>query len=89
MLTKVVEIKPAEGFKLRVRFNDDTGGVHDFSKLVSEPGSMLEPLRDELFFKKVYLDHGAPTWPNGFDIAPEWLRREMAALKELHQSAAE
>jgi hypothetical protein len=50
---------------------------------------MLEPLRDEMFFKKVYLDHGAPTWPNGFDIAPEWLRREMAALKELHQSAAE
>jgi hypothetical protein len=29
---------------------------------------------------------GCPTWPNGFDIAPEWLRR--AALKELHSDAA-
>jgi hypothetical protein len=89
MLTKVVKIKPVDGFKLKVRFNDGTSGVHDFTELVSEPGPMLEPLREEAFFRRVTLEHGAPTWPNGFDIAPEWLRREMAALTELHQSAAE
>jgi hypothetical protein len=88
MLTKVIEIKPVDGFKLRVRFNNGTGGVHDFSRLVSEPGPMLEPLREVAFFQRVTLQHGAPTWPNGFDIAPEWLRREMAALKELHRDAA-
>ena len=32
---------------------------------------------------------GAPTWPNGFDISLEWLRREMAAAGELTQVAAE
>ena len=44
---------------------------------------MLEPLRQEAYFSRVFLAFGAPTWPNGFDIAPEWLRREMAAAGEL------
>jgi uncharacterized protein DUF2442 len=89
MLTKVVEIKPADDFKLKVRFNDGTGGVHDFAKLVAEAGPMIEPLRDKTFFKRVFIEHGSPTWPNGFDIAPEWLHGEMAAARELHHDAAE
>jgi hypothetical protein len=36
----------------------------------------------------VFLEFGAPTWPNGFDIAPEWLRREMEAAGELTPVAA-
>ncbi len=44
---------------------------------------MLEPLREEANFGRVFLEFGAPTWPNGFDIAPEWLRREMHAAGEL------
>lgn len=42
---------------------------------------MLAPLRDPAYF-------GALTWPNGFDSAPEWLRREMAAAGELRSEAA-
>jgi hypothetical protein len=57
--------------------------VHDFTAMVNEPGSMLELLRHEVCFARVFLEFGAPTWPNGFDIAPEWLRREMAAAGEL------
>jgi hypothetical protein len=41
--------------------------------MVNKPGSMIEPLRDEAYFGRVFLEFGAPTWPNGFDIAPEWL----------------
>ncbi len=50
---------------------------------------MLVPLRDESYFARVFLEFGALTWPNGFDIAPEWLRREMSARNELQRSAAE
>jgi hypothetical protein len=50
---------------------------------------MLEPLRDEAYFARAFLESGAPTWPNGFDIAPEWLRREMEAAGELSGVAAE
>jgi hypothetical protein len=71
------------------RFNDGSGGVHDFTAMAEEPGPMLAPLLDEAYFNRVFLEFGAPTWPNGFDIAPEWLRREMENAGELSRAAAE
>jgi hypothetical protein len=89
MLAKIIRLDKLGGFKLRVGFTDGTKGVHDFKALVSEPGPMIEPLRDEGYFARVFLEFGAPTWPNGFDIAPEWLRREMEKAGELTREAAE
>jgi uncharacterized protein DUF2442 len=83
MLTKVTRLERLGGFRLHVRFSDGSEGVHDFSGMVDEPGPMLEPLGDEAYFSRVFLEFGAPTWPNGFDIAPEWLRREMHAAGSL------
>ena len=89
MLTKVTRLERLGGFRLHVRFGDGSEGTHDFSAMVKEPGSALAPLRDEAYFGRVFLEFGAPTWPNGFDISPEWLRREMAAAGELTRVAAE
>ena len=86
MLTKVTTFEKLGGFRLRVRFSE---GMHDFAAMVQEPGSALEPLRNEGYFARVFLEFGAPTWPNGFDIAPEWLRREMEAAGELTRVAGE
>jgi hypothetical protein len=87
MLTKITHLEKPGGFRLRVRFNDGSEGVHDFAALVNDPGPMIEPLRNDAYFARVFLEFGAPTWPNGFDIAPEWLRREMAAAGELLERA--
>ena len=87
-MIKVVGIEHVRAHELRIRFSDGSFGEHDFSALVNEPGPMLEPLRDATYFARAFLDFGAPTWPNGFDIAPEWLRREMAAAGELRRDAA-
>lgn len=86
MLTKVINLESLGGFRLRVRFNDGAEGTHGFSAMVNEPGSMLKPLRVESYFARVFLEFGAPTWPNGFDISPEWLRREMLQSNELPTS---
>jgi hypothetical protein len=88
MLPKVVELKAVGGYRLKVSFSDGRGGVHDFAGLVAEQGSMIEPLRDPDYFARVFLEMGAPTWPNGFDIAPEWLQREMVAAGELEPQVA-
>ncbi len=88
MLTKVASIERLGGFRLRVDFNDGSGGTHDFSVMVQEPGPMLAPLRDEAHFARVFLELGALTWPSGFDIAPEWLSREMSAAGELRRTVA-
>ena len=50
MLTKIVRLERLGGFRLRVRFNDGSEGVHDFAAMVLEPGPMLEPLQDESYF---------------------------------------
>src|SRR5260370_38852747 len=89
MLTKVTRIEKLGAFRLRLRLNDGSEGEHDFSAMVNEAGPMLEPLHDESYFARVFLEFGAPTWPNGFDIAPEWLRRKMATAGELTRVAAE
>jgi len=89
MLTKVTRIETLGGFRLRLHFNDGSCGEHDFAALVQRPGEVVIPLRDTSYFARVFLEDGAPTWPNGYDMAPEWLRREMATAGELRKDAAE
>jgi hypothetical protein len=87
-MIKVVGIERRGGHRLRVRFSDGSFGDHDFAAMANDAGPLLEPLRDADYFGRVFLEFGAPTWPNGFDIAPEWLRREMEAAGELRRDAA-
>jgi hypothetical protein len=61
MLTKMLQLEKLGGFRLRVRFNDGTEGVHDFAAMVAEPRPTLEPLRDQGYFAHVFLEFGAPT----------------------------
>ena len=89
MLTKVTRLEKLGGFRLGVHFNDGSHGVHDFTALANRPGAMREPLRNPDYFQRVFLEFGAPTWPNGYDMAPEWLRREMEKAGELSRVAAE
>jgi Protein of unknown function (DUF2442) len=82
-LNKVVEISAVHPFGRKVRFQDGAGGVHDCSTLVRKTGPMIEPLRDPRYFARVGLDYGAPTWPNSYDMCPDWLRMEMEQAGEL------
>jgi len=85
----VVSVKPLGGFKLRVGFSDGTAGVHDFSSTAARDGEMVRPLKDPAFFARVFVELGALTWPNGFDLDPIALHERMAAAGELRQEAAE
>jgi hypothetical protein len=90
MLTTVTSLKVIHPYGPEVRFNDGSGGVHDCSALIERGvGPVIRPLKDPAFFARVYLEWGAPTWPNSYDMDAEWLRREMLAAGELHNVAAE
>jgi hypothetical protein len=86
-MIKVSKIRWLGGHRLQFHFSDETVGEYDFAALVNEPGPMIEPLRDLDYFKRVFLEFGAPTWPNGFDIAPEWLHRELKEAGKLVRPA--
>jgi hypothetical protein len=87
-MIKVAKIKYLGGYRLRATFSDGMAGEYDFSAIVAEGGPMAEPLRDPDFFSRVFLEDGAPTWANGFDTAPGWLRREIEATGALARDAA-
>jgi Protein of unknown function (DUF2442) len=76
-MVDVVKVKPMEAFRLWVRFSDGSEGVADLSKLAARTGPMVAPLKDPAFFSRVFVEAGAPTWPNGYDYAPSALYAEM------------
>jgi Protein of unknown function (DUF2442) len=85
----VVSVKPMGGYTLRVVFSDGSFGVHDFSSTAARDGETVRPLKDPAFFARVFVELGALTWPNGFDLDPIVLHDRMAATGELGREAAD
>ena len=78
-IVKVVKVEALGGYRLRLRFSDGVQGEYDFSGIVGEGGPMVEPLRNQAFFKQVFIELGTLTWPNGFDLDSITLHDEMKA----------
>jgi hypothetical protein len=86
-LIKVTKAEPIGGYRLRLSFSDGSVGERDFADVVHGSGAMLEPLRDPAYFARIFIDVGTPTWPNGYDLAPNALYTEMSKAKLLRQAA--
>ena len=73
MLIDVIETKHVRDFTVWVRFEDGTEGEVDLSAELYGP--IFEPLREVSFFKRVRVNPelGTIEWPNGADLAPEFL----------------
>ncbi|MFN0190906.1 MAG: DUF2442 domain-containing protein [Aestuariivirga sp.] len=76
-MIKVVGLKPLDGYRLWIRFSDGSEGIRDYADMIAEGGPMVEPLRDQQFFSKVFLSMGIPTWPNGYDVDAVALHMEL------------
>lgn len=88
-MVDVLRLKALDGYRLWLRFTDGSEGVRDLSGLVARDGEMVQPLRDPGFFARAFVETGAPTWPNGFDLDPINLYMEMRKAGELTKVAAE
>ncbi|WP_454717916.1 hypothetical protein [Caulobacter segnis] len=49
---------------------------------------MALPLHDEAFFARVFLEMGAPAWPNGYDADPSYIRAKLEMAGALHTEGA-
>ena len=74
MLRDVVEVRPLEGYRVFLRFDDGVQGEIDLESLLFPFDGVFEPLRDLARFREVFVDDGGTiAWPNGVDLAPEIL----------------
>lgn len=75
-LPRVTSVQVLQDFVIRVGFDD--GFVREVDLEPELHGSVFEPLRDPAVFRQVKVDHeiGTIVWPNGADLAPEFLRGE-------------
>jgi Protein of unknown function (DUF2442) len=82
-MIRIRMVRPLDGFKLKLEFSDGMVGTYDLSGHVAKTGPMVQPLKDPEFFARVFLEDGAPTWPNGYDLAPWALHKELEDAKLL------
>ena len=73
-------VKPLEDYRLEVSFIDGTQGIVEMKQLIhSQNAGVFSQLKDIKIFNQAYLEHGAVTWPGGFDLAPDAMH---AAIKK-------
>ncbi len=77
MIHDVVSATYKGGYRIEVMFDDEKGGVVDFSRY-AEKGGVFERFRDMDFFRSFHVNEelGILAWGDEVDIAPETLYAE-------------
>jgi hypothetical protein len=70
MLVRLVDARYRGGHRVWLRFADGLAGEVDLAAEMW--GEVFEPMRDPEVFRELRVD-GTLVWPNGADLAPEFL----------------
>ena len=73
MIPEIESAEYAGGYKLHIRFTDGMAGTVDLENELW--GEVFEPLKELAEFRRFSIDPVFRTvcWPNGADLAPEFL----------------
>ena len=80
MYWDIIEVVPKADYCLFVRFKDGLQGLVHLHR--EQLTGALEPLRDQRFFKQVFIDDGAVAWPGEIDLAPDAMYAEISAKQK-------
>ncbi len=80
MLYRIVDVQARPNYRVWVRFEDGVEGEVDLSDLVGR--GVFRSWTDPAQFAKVQVDEqsGTLNWPDGLDVAPDALYRELAGI---------
>lgn len=87
MMPRVIDARHAGKYRVWLRFDDDLTGEIDLKDVLWGP--VFEPLKDVAEFAKLRADPEADTvvWPNGADLAPEFLYGRLKATLAARDAA--
>jgi hypothetical protein len=72
MYYTVVEARHTHDYVVWIKFQDGSEGEVDLAAELWGP--VFEPLKDPQYFKQfIVAEYGTIAWPNGADLAPEFL----------------
>lgn len=71
MMIRILDCRTLGEFRLELGFSNGERGIFDARVLLSRDGPLLEPLRSQAYFDRVFLDAGALCWPNGLELSPQ------------------
>ncbi len=73
MFLHITKARYVKDYKVEISFNNGRKGIADLSDALKGP--MFEPLKNYLTFSAFVVDKKLETivWPNGADLAPEYI----------------
>ncbi len=88
-MIKLTKATPLPDFLIKLVFSDNSCGILDFKPILQRTGSLLEPLRDPIYFNRCFIEMGALCWPNGLELGAESLKIKLADDHAIHESDRE
>lgn len=74
-MRKLIAVK-VNGYILECTMENGDVYHYDLSLIHKSSGPMVEPLKDQDFFSKVFIEMGYLSWPNGYEIHANTVARE-------------
>lgn len=80
MIPRIIDARYVSNFSIWLKFADGATGEVDLSDELDGP--IFEPLKNVQMFQRFRLDPELRTlvWPNGADLAPEYLRDRLRVV---------
>ena len=70
-MIKLLEALYLGDYRIELVFSDGVCGIFDVHAYLStRQGPLLEPLHDEAYVRRCFIDAGALCWPNGLELSP-------------------
>ncbi|MBF0363533.1 MAG: DUF2442 domain-containing protein [Oligoflexia bacterium] len=70
-LKKIIKVEVHPKFNLVCTFDDNVVKNFSMNQIITCGGPMAKPLKKQSYFKKVFLEMGTLTWPNGYDVCSD------------------
>ena len=80
----VTAVEYLENYKLKLQFNNGIEGIVDLEPELY--GEIFEPLKNRDLFQQVFITSRTIEWPNGADLAPEFLFEIAVHKQPIQQS---
>ncbi|MEC4750157.1 DUF2442 domain-containing protein [Methylomicrobium sp. Wu6] len=83
-MIKIIRAKHIDQKILRVYFSDNSWGDYDLQPLIDRQTELVLPLNDDAYFQQFFLELGALCWPNGLELSPGGIHRNLEERQQLH-----